>query len=384
MLRTALLPRELLNKSRHAVRIGIGNVIDVARVASTADDAALASQLRLQTYSLVEKVAAPPRVSPPEPRPVRPVAAAQPADLLAAEVARLPAHQRLAGAGDLSAYVASARLAPRVLQEIGRLRELTFRAVGEGTGKSADIDLFDDYYQHLFLWHEGKKEIAGAYRLGATDRIIRKLGVRGFYTNTLFGFRKTFIDRVDPGLELGRSFVRAEYQKSFAPLLLLWKGIAEYVVRNPRYAVLFGAVSISNDYRPLSRDFLVNFLSREHFDPSLGRLIKARHPVDRSLSLKSLIDPWPGPHNLEALAALVSGLEPDGKGVPVLLRQYLKLGGKIVSFNVDPDFSDSIDCCIVVDLRKTDPLVLEKYMGKAGAAAFLSEHCLGSVTQQVS
>ena len=153
--------------------------------------------------------------------------------------------------------------------------------------------------------------------------------------------------------------------------MLLWKGIAAYVARHPQYSVLFGAVSISNDYHPLSKEFLREYLSREHYAGELARFVKPRNRIRRRMTLKTLIHPWEGPGTLDSLSDVVSTLERDGKGIPVLLRQYLKLGGKIVGFNVDADFSDSVDCLLVVDLLKTEPRVLDKYMGKPETAQFL-------------
>jgi len=122
------------------------------------------------------------------------------------------------------------------LQEIGRLRELTFRAAGEGSGKTSDIDLFDAYYLHLFLWDREANAIVGAYRMGLADEIIMRYGKRGLYTQSLFRYGTRFLQTLNPAIELGRSFVRLEYQRSFSPLLLLWRGIGQFILRSPHYA----------------------------------------------------------------------------------------------------------------------------------------------------
>ena len=150
---------------------------------------------------------------------------------------------------------------PNVLREIGRLRELTFRGAGEGTGNPLDLDGFDPHYLHLFLWSKAAREVAGAYRLGPTAEILPRFGVRGLYSSTLFHFSAELFG-AGPAVELGRSFIRPEYQKQYAPLLLLWKGITRYVASHPECAVLFGAVSISNDYNAASRSLLVSFSKR--------------------------------------------------------------------------------------------------------------------------
>src|SRR4030095_6375750 len=188
-----------------------------------------------------------------------------------AEIDVLPTDQRLVDRGRFRVYCAHAGQIPWALQEIGRLRELTFRAVGEGTGRCSDIDLFDAFYLHLFVWDAHAAAIAGAYRLGLVDQILARHGKRGLYTHSLFKFRIRMLHSLGPAIELGRSFVRPEYQRSFAPLLLLWAGIGQFVERSPQYAVLFGPVSISARYAPASRQFIVEYLSTHRIHPRLDR-----------------------------------------------------------------------------------------------------------------
>jgi putative hemolysin len=210
--------------------------------------------------------------------------------------------------------------------------------------------------------------------VGAADLIRQRLGKRGLYTYTLFEYREPLLRMLNPALELGRSFVRVEYQKSFAALLLLWKGIGEYVVRHSRYRVLFGAVSISNDYAPFSQQMLIEYLRRHSYETRLAKLVRARQPFRRRHSVRVLARELDALGDIEAMSALLSDTEPDGKGVPILLRQYLKLGGRLLGFNVDPAFSNSIDCLIMVDLSVTDARVLGKYMGREGAQKYLAAH----------
>jgi putative hemolysin len=293
-------------------------------------------------------------------------------NILVSEVAALTREQLLFQAGDLEVYVTPAHAIPAVLEEIGRLRELTFRAVGEGTGKSTDVDDFDARYLHLFVWNAAKQEIVGAYRLAGTDV------TDDLYTATLFKYTGDFLDKLGPALELGRSFVRPEYQRGFAPLLALWKGIGAYVAQNPRYKTLFGPVSISNQYQAVSRELMVAFLERRASLHEWAGLISGRNPFRRR-SGKAL-PPAKG-FDLEALSDCVADLEPTRTGVPVLLRQYLKLGGKLLGFNLDPEFSDALDGLIVVDLTKTEPRLLERYLGKAEAQEFL-KHQKGTRSEQ--
>jgi putative hemolysin len=361
-LRTALLPHEYLNKKERPVEIRIGGVIPAARVADASSDEALMRYLRWRTYLLAYK----PRLR----RTRRPAAAAGARPNISGEVEALGPDRCLAKAGDLEVYCAQAREIPRLLDEIGDLREITFRAVGEGTGRSRDLDEFDSFYLHLFSWDTKRKEVAGAYRLGLTDEILRARGIRGLYTSTQFRYGQDFVREIQPAIELGRSFIRQEYQRSFSSLLLLWKGIGRFIVDQPRYRFLFGPVSISNDYSQLSRKLLTEYLERNLLDERLSRMVKPRKPFRKFLVPKEAA--WSA--DLEEFSEIIADLEPDGKGVPVLLRQYLKLGGKILGFNVDPKFSQTLDGLIVVDLCLTDRTMLNRYMGSDGASRFLHHH----------
>jgi putative hemolysin len=373
-LRTLLLPAELANKSGARVQARIGAAILPARYRQIASDRHLAAYLRLRTYGLkAEMEPGSERPAAAGGRAVEPIAAEVQPERISREIAALPETSLLASAGNLRVHLASAREIPWTLQELGRLRELTFRAVGEGTGRSSDIDLFDDYYQHLLLWDSDARRIAGGYRLGRTDVICRRFGRRGLYTSTLFDYGDLFLGLLGPALELGRSFVRVEYQRSFAALMLLWKGIAEYVGRNPRYCRLIGPVSISNDYQPLSRELQVAFLRARRLDPLVAS-VRPKRAFRGRLSLRSVGLEQRWPEDIEQLSAAVAGLEPDGKGAPVLLRQYLRLGGRVLGFNIDPDFGNALDCLILVDLRKTEPRVLRKYMSESAWARFQQKH----------
>ena len=355
-VRTALLAHEFLNKTNRTIEVRIGNPIAPAKLRTYQDDVALTRYLRHRTYMLQG------RQAPSMKTPItssEPVAGPVMSELIAPEVAKLAPERRLVDSGEFAVLLAQAAEIPNALREIGRLRELTFREIGEGTGKSIDRDAFDDYYWHLFVWHKQKREIVGAYRLGPSDEILPRAGVKGFYSSSLFHWNQSFLDRTGPALELGRSFVRSEYQKSYAPLLLLWKGIGQFLVRNPRYRMLFGPVSISNKYTLASRRLMVTYLNAFRRSSELAPLVRARNPFRPSpswLVAKSTRDlvgaaDW----DIEDLSTLVADVETDRKGVPVLLRQYLKLGGELVAFNVDRKFADALDGLIVVDLSKTDP-----------------------------
>jgi len=258
-LRTALLPSELLKRCGSRVVVRIGRSIEPHKVSRYPDDRTLTSYLRFKTYMLKWRESPiRPRFSPRTPEAaMQPVASAQPSHTLAAEVSRLPISALLAEQGKYQVFLADAAFIPSLLAEIGQLRERTFRAVGEGTGLACDLDRFDNHYQHLFLWNSVRQEVVGSYRLGKVDEILKKQGADGLYTNTLFKLKPGLLHRLGPALEMGRSFVRLEYQGQAIPLALIWRGIGEYLVRNPTYKVLFGPVSISKEYEGFSRRLMV-------------------------------------------------------------------------------------------------------------------------------
>jgi putative hemolysin len=260
------------------------------------------------------------------------------------------------------------------MQEIGRLRELTFRAVGEGSGNCSDIDAFDAYYLHMFVWDAQAHAIVGAYRLGLVEEILSRYGKQGLYTHSLFAYGPKILDMLKPAIELGRSFVRAEYQRSFAPMLLLWRGIARFIESSPQYAVLIGAVSISNDYSHASRQLIVEYLAAHMADTRMARHVQPRRPFRyqrrRSADRERL------PEGIDELSRAIARIEPDAKGIPVLLRQYLRLGARILAFNVDSDFANVLDGLMVVDLRRLEPALLTRYMGRPAMVSFRAYHDL--------
>ncbi len=376
LLRSAMLARELANKRNSRIAIHIGKTISGRKLQTVGGDDETARYLRLHTYMLAsDKKQRPLKLDDEVNQKVmEPVVAAIPAGHMRQEIAALPVEQLLSESGVMRVYYARAEQTPWVMQEIGRLREITFRAVGEGSGRASDIDLYDSYYLHLFIWNSEAEEIVGAYRLGLADEIYRSYGKRGLYSYSLFRYSKRLLKAINPAIELGRSFVRIEYQRSFAPLLLLWKGIGEFVQRHPRYSVLFGPVSISNDYSNTSQQLLVDFLSANNYDSRLSRMVKPRSPHRAKLKPVWRKSELAGLGSIDNVSELVAMQEDGEKGVPVLIKQYLKLGGRMLGFNVDRDFNDCIDGLIMVDLLQTDPRVLQKYMGRKGAEAFLENH----------
>lgn len=382
--RTALLPRELINKKGQEIEVRVGNVIPWARLKKIETEHELTEYLRHRTYMLENRPSGKSLgeaiVDKVTNFGMEPVIDAVDPELLLADVESLPESQLLLESNDMQVWHAAHKQIPNVMREIGRLREITFRATDEGTGKSIDVDEFDEYYQHLFVWNKEKVEIVGAYRLGRTDNIIKRFGKKGLYTTTLFNIKSSFFDEINPALEMGRSFVRIEYQRSFSPLLMLWRGIGHYVAKYPKYKILFGPVSINKEYQSSSRQLMVTFLKIHNYLPDLASKVKARTPF-RSRKIKG----WDKERSkriissIDEVSDVVSDLEWDDKGVPILLKQYLKMGGKLLGFNVDPNFSDVLDGLILVDVTKTDPKIMERYMPREKLREF---HKLHNTTEQ--
>jgi putative hemolysin len=377
-LRTALLPGELARSRGRLVRIRFAEPI-----VHTSTSFQAAARLASSTRTAVDRLHA--------------HQAESPADLssrftdaeLAAEVEALADTALLMESGRFAVFCAPASSIPRVLDEIGRLRELTYRAVGEGSGRRRDLDRFDSWYTHLFVWDRAARRLAGAYRIGDVTSIVRRHGVSGLYTRQLFTFDRRFVGSLAPALELGRSWVRAEYQRHSNALLTLWRGIGRYVVERSDARVLFGPVSISASYSGMSHALLQSFLAQNHHDTARASLVEPIHPPD----LHDTRDRVHGgadvlrrptvcvrgervvvPRTIDEADALVSRIEADGKGMPVLLRQYLKLNARLIGFIVDPDFGDALDALMMVDLADVDPTVLARYLGPHAARAVCRNH----------
>ena len=379
-LRTAFLLQEFLKQEGKTVEVRVGSSVPADAITAIPDDGEAMEYLRWRTYLLARRS----KSEPSWPTALRskfttkiqePVAASIREDLLAAEIEKLSRESCLAENGEFSVHLGKAREIPNLILEIGRLRELTFRRAGEGVGKSRDLDPFDDYYWHLLLWNKQKRELVGAYRAGNTAEIMKERGIAGLYTSTLFRYDERLFRKLGPALELGRSFVRPEYQRQYAPLLLLWKGIARLIAMHPEIPVLFGAVSISNDYNKASREMIFQFFESRMEADELAGLVEPRRPFrlglvrrwDCRAMCRALRD-------LDELSEPITDVEVDGKGLPILLRQYAKVGGKLLGFNVDRKFSNVLDGLVVVDLRQTDPAVLERYMGREASQAFRKIH----------
>lgn len=383
-LRTAMLAREFCRASGTKIKLRVGKVIQPDRIERFETNSAATEYLRLKTYSLRDqsfsekprrKLHLPFRSEGSE-KPLAPLADQQSKEHLKAEVQALPDDRILVEHGDFVVCYAKAQEIPKLMLEIGRLREETFRAVQEGTGQARDLDEFDEYYWHLFLWDRANDEIVGAYRIGFADEIVREKGKQGLYTATLFKYSSEFLERLGPGVELGRSFICLKYQRKRSSLALIWRGIGEFVIKNPECKTLFGPVSITDAYHRISKDLMVHFFREHNFDDEMAQLVKPRKAPKapktiQGISMKSIGESI---QSVDAVSAIVSGFEDDEKGIPILLKHYLKLNGVLLSFNVDPAFSDVIDGLILVDLTKSDPKLLQRYFGKQCYGTFAKNH----------
>ncbi len=369
MLRTLRLPHELLNKFGRTLPIAVGDPIAAAELCAEPDDAKVMAGLRARTLALGTERAAARRADASTPRTMVEVAPAGSVDDLVAEIAALPAECRLFEAKEYVVYAAEAARLPHVLHEIGRQRELAFRAVGEGTGKALDLDRFDPDYHHLFVWNAEARELVGSYRIGVVDDIVRQRGLDGLYTTTLFHYDRALLDSLGPTLELGRSFVRAEYQRSFGALHLLWCGIGRFVAQRPRHRHLMGAVSISDAYSTMSQQLMTAFLESNHMCRERRDKVRPRNPVAFDEPCDEVAAELPHVTDLEALSERVQRFENGQRDVPVLLRRYLGLGGRILGVNRDPDFANVVDGLVVIDLLGAPRRLVERYLGPDGLKA---------------
>ena len=369
LLRTLLLGRELLNKQAQTINLSFGQAIKFKEL-NTLNDDQVVNYLRLNTYLLNRETQSVKPSSSSER--LSPIAAGLPVGELLEELNNLPKESKLLTSGEFDVYCTESQNIPSLLHESGRLRELNFRQVGEGTGLAIDIDHFDHDYLHLFVWDRENQCLVGAYRLGLVDQLIEKRGVAGLYSRTLFNYDQRFIDQMGKSIEMGRSVIAQQYQKSMSALLLLWKGIATFVHQNPDYTHLFGPVSISNDYSDTARQLLAQSMTLHHYDNNCAEYVTPSNPLpehhrDWNTSMLTALG------DLQLLSRVIARID-EGKGVPVLLRQYLSLNGKLVCFNVDPAFNNALDGLITVDLRDVQEKTLARYMGREQTHEYLTYH----------
>jgi len=360
-LRTLALPGEMMRMRGRSVRMRVGKPIPVKDMAAFSSTEQLARFLRARTYALGSGLQVKREFFNPLrfPRKPKEVEAPLPNEALVKEVAGLT-DLHINAQGEFDLYLASSHRIPFVLREIGRLRESTFRAVGEGTNKAIDLDEFDLYYDHLFLWDREKQQLAGAYRIGDGRRIMERYGRRGFYTHTLFRMDRSMDRVLARSFELGRSFVAAEYQRNRLPLYMLWRGLLLHVTANPEMRYLIGPVSISSSYSRFARTLIMEFVRQHHFDAEMASSVRPRNRfkvrLDKADS-EALVQASNA--DLKRMDRLIAEVDPKESSMPVLLKKYLLLNARIIGFNRDPKFNDALDALMVLDLTRLPERAVE-------------------------
>lgn len=352
-LRTAKLPSELINKRDKTIKVRIGNPISVKEQDRFSDIHQFGRYLRAKTYCLdsgieVKRFFNYSLKSDPKPEEIT---ASQSQTMIEKEIAFVKKEHFLFSVKNYDVFCAPTKVIPVILNELGRLREITFREVGEGTNRSTDIDEFDLYYHQLIIWDTNAKKIVGGYRIGMGAEIMEQFGVRGFYTHSLFKMGNGFKETLRQSLELGRSFIVSEYQRKPLPLFLLWKGILFFLLKNPEYRYLIGPVSISNTYSEKSKELIIRYIMANFYDYEKAALVKPRNRFKvktRDLHLnEAMMHLSP---QLSSLDKFIGDVDQYNSGLPVLLKKYLGLNAKIIAFNVDPKFNNCVDGMIVLDI----------------------------------
>lgn len=353
MLRTVKLPSELFNKKNRVIKLRIGNPISVDIQNSFTDIMQYGKFLRAKTYLLGSSLEVKKFFlkSQKAEKNIEPVAPEIDVNILKKEVGDITEDYLLFSMKNYSVFCAPTLKIPNVLNEIGRLREVTFRAVGEGTNRSIDLDEFDLYYYHLFIWDNDASRIVGAYRVGKGKDIIDRYGIKGFYINTLFKIRKDMLPVLYESIELGRSFVIEEYQRKPLPLFMLWKGILYFLIKNPEYRYLVGPVTISGKYTSVSKEMIMKFIIRNHWDAELAQCItpRCKYRVETNDPDVDVMVDASG-SNIAMLDKMIGDIEPSSDKLPILLKKYISLNGRIIGFNIDPKFNMCLDGLLILDL----------------------------------
>lgn len=350
-LRTAKLPSELLTQKDRVIKVRIGKPISAAEQNEHESLEAYSEFLRKKTYMLANpyekdtKLLDTASLNLKIAREPKKIASATNVDKLVEEVASLrKGDSRLLQSKNYEVFLVSADKIPNILHEIGRLREITFREVGEGTNESLDLDQYDKFYHHMFLWDDDAKEIAGAYRMGLGQEIYKKYGIDGFYLHDLFRFEPELYDMMSKSIEMGRAFIVKEYQQKPMPLFLLWKGIVHCTLRYPEHKFLIGGVSISNQFSQFSKSLMIEFMKSNYYDPYVAQYI---HPKkEYKVKLKDADKDFvfnEAEADLNKFDKIIEEIEPGSLRLPVLIKKYIKQNAKVVAFNVDPLFNNAVD-----------------------------------------
>ncbi|TPD68590.1 GNAT family N-acyltransferase [Flavobacterium microcysteis] len=348
-LRTAKLPSELLTQKDRVIKVRIGKPISVNEQNEYDKIEEYSEFLRKKTYMLANPFEKETKLIDTSnlkiPRSPKQIAMPANHEQIVNEVNALRQTDcRLLQSKNYEVFFTEANHIPNILHELGRLREITFREVGEGTNQSLDLDQFDKYYHHMFLWDDDTKEIAGAYRMGLGSEIFPKYGIDGFYLQELFRFEPELYDMMNKSIEMGRAFITKEYQQKPMPLFLLWKGIVHTTLRYPEHKFLIGGVSISNQFSDFTKSLMIEFMKSHYYDPYIAQYV---HPKKEfKVKLKDADKDFifdEAEADLVKFDKLIDELEPGNLRLPVLIKKYIKQNAKVVAFNVDPLFNNAVD-----------------------------------------
>ena len=348
--RTAKLPSELLTQKNRVIKIRIGKPISVKEQKEHATLESFSNFIRRKTYMLsnsFEKAKRLTNISSSLKGTKSPKKIVTPISkqgmLLEVSMLKAEGHHLLTSK-NYEVYLAPAAKIPNLLHEIGRLREITFRAIGEGTNKAIDLDKFDHYYHHMFLWDAEAKCLAGAYRMGLGAEIYKAKGIDGFYLQDLFRFEPELHNMMSQSIELGRAFIIKDYQQKPMPLFLLWKGIVHTTLRFPNHKYLIGGVSISNRFSNFSKSLMIEFMKSHYYDPYLAQYItpKKEFKVKLKDADKDFVFDATAA-DLNKFDKIIDEIEPGTLRLPVLLKKYIKQNARLIAFNVDPLFNNAVD-----------------------------------------
>lgn len=348
-LRTAKLPSELLTQKDRVIKVRIGKPISVSEQNEIESFEEYSEFLRKKTYMLANPFEKDTKLIdtaslkiPKAPKKI--VTPANESKMIDEVQALRDSDARFLQSKNYEVFFASAKQIPNIIHEIGRLREITFREVGEGTNESIDLDEYDQYYHHMFLWDDETKKIAGAYRMGLGSEIYPKYGIEGFYLTDLFRFEPELHDMMHKSIEMGRAFITREYQQKPMPLFLLWKGIIHTTLRHPEHKYLVGGVSISNQFSDFSKSLMIEFMKSNYYDPYIAQYIhpKKAYKVKLKDADKDFIFDE-AESDLNKFDKIIDELEPGNLRLPVLIKKYIKQNARVVAFNVDPLFNNAID-----------------------------------------
>jgi putative hemolysin len=359
--RLLMLAHEMFKLQAHNVDLKTNNLLSIKQLNEFKGIKRMNDFVRLQCYLNDENYFTP-WLEDDDPMPFKNIIPTADKVTIKSELAQLPDEQHLLDFKSFSVYYGYQKQIPLCVQEITRLREITFRTLDEGSGETCDTDKFDATYMHLFIFDHKNEEIIGAYRIGQTDLLQNEGGVSQLYLSQMFNFSPGFINQQQPCLEMGRSFIIAAHQNSFHGLLLLWKGIGAFVCQNPHYRTLYGTVSLSKLYDPRS----VALIDEVMVTNKDGVNAKAAFKRQLHPEVKDFISA--APVELNQLSALVMGIEEDSKDIPVLLKQYHKLGAIFHCTGIDVNFNHTPGLLLSVNLPEAPEKLLNLYLGSSKTA----------------